>query len=352
MKKNIIPFLLFLLFPLFLFSQRSGTFSVYLVGDAGEDTVSGKALLLLKQELLADPASAVVFLGDNAYPSGFSMDNDNSRLRLESQLNILKEYRGQAYFIPGNHDWDEQRRGGLKKIREQELYVNQFLEKKSVISNAKTGAFYPGNGLPGPATVMLNDQLRLIMIDTQWFLQFYKKNTKGSKKETKSLFYRQLDSLLGYSAAHGQKVIVTAHHPMFTNGLHSRKLQPFRFMVNCTPFRIFGLCGLDRLFSQDLVQSPYRKMRKKMLECFSHYDNIVYASGHEHNMQFFKEGKNRYIVSGNGSKFSHLRKKRKFNSVFNEDSKTGFVKLEYLADGTVVTTVYRTGEEIKVLKDY
>lgn len=351
MKKNIVQSLLFLLFPLFLFSQQT-KFSVYLIGDAGEDTVSGKALLLLKEQLLENPSSAVVFLGDNVYPSGFNPNSHNDKLRLESQLNILKDYRGQAYFIPGNHDWDEQRKGGFKKIREQEKYVNEFLGRESAVSNRQSGVFFPGGGLPGPATVMLDEKLRLIMIDTQWFLQVYKKGKKGSKRKTKELFYHQLDSLLAYSATQEQKVIVTAHHPMFTNGAHSRKLQPERFLINYTPFRIFGLFGLDRLFSQDLPQSRYKRMRRRMLECFSHYDNIVYASGHDHNMQFFKEGKNHYIVSGNGSKLSHLRKKGAFTSFFNEDSKTGFVKLEFYPDGRLVTSVYRVGEEMKELKDY
>jgi hypothetical protein len=340
---------IFLFFSIAVQAQNEKSFSVYLIGDAGEHTTSGKALLILKEQLLNDPNSAVVFLGDNVYPSGFSVNDQASKFRLESQLEILKGYRGSAYFIPGNHDWDEQRRKGLKKVKEQQVYVNDYLKSKSAIRN-KDNAFYPADGLPGPETVMLTEKLRLIMIDTQWFLHFHKKNKIGSKKNTRVVFYKKLDSLLAYSSSKGEQVLISAHHPIFTNGSHSRRLQPWRFLVNCTPFKIFGVCGLDRLFSQDINQPGYRRMRKKLQESLGRYNNIIYASGHDHNVQFFKEQERRYIVSGNGSKTSRLKKQR-FEAVYQDDSSTGFVKLEFDED-KIKTSIYRVDKEVKVLEGY
>lgn len=348
MKKFLFILFLFPVFP--LASQTGNSFQVYLIGDAGEETTSGGALLMLQEQLLADPNSAVVFLGDNVYPAGFSYKDAGSKLHLESQLSILKNYKGQAYFIPGNHDWDKQRRNGLKKIKEQQMYVDEYLKKNSSLANRNERVFLPAGGLPGPASVMLNEQIRLITIDTQWFLHFHKKNKTGTKKETIAAFYKQLDSLLSYSESKEQQVLIAAHHPMFTNGEHSRKLQPWRFFVNCTPFKVFGFCGLDRLFSQDLYQPGYRKMRKRMLQCLSAHSNIIYASGHDHNVQYFKKENGAYIVSGNGSKTSHLRKKKRFDSLFQDDSSTGFVKLEYAPDKKIKTVIYRVGTDQKVLE--
>jgi predicted phosphodiesterase len=341
-----------LFFCLSLSAQKDASFSIYLVGDAGEDTIAGKALLILQEQLESDPNSAVVFLGDNVYPSGFSLKDHSSKLRLESQLKILKNYKGQVYFIPGNHDWDAQRRKGHVKIKEQQVYVNEYLRKNSNVLNKEQGCFFPKDALPGPETVMLNDSLRLIMIDTQWFLHFHKKNKTGSTKQTTTTFYERMDSLLAYSVSEGQQVIVAGHHPMLTNGEHSRKMQPWRFLVNYTPFRIFGLFGLDRLFSQDISQAPYKRMRKRMMASFDKYNNIVYVAGHEHNVQCFNSGKVHYIVSGNGSKSSHLKSKKLFDSFFQDDSSTGFVKLEYFTDKRVITSIYRVTEEVKVLEGY
>ncbi len=340
----------FFCFSIFLVAQSSNSFSVYLIGDAGEDTVSGKALLMLEKELKNNLNSAVIFLGDNIYPSGLKKNDKKSELHLLSQLQILNGYKGQVYFIPGNHDWSSQKQKGLKVLANQEKYVNDYFEQKSTVANRNTSTFLPAHGLPGPETVMLDEKLRLIMIDTQWFLHLYKKNKIGSKKNTIQLFYFHLDSLLNIAKQNNEQVIVAAHHPLFTNGKHSRSLQPWRFLVNYTPFQIFGLMGLNRLYTQDLAQPRYKKMRNRIMQSLNKYDNIIYASGHEHNLQFFKQGAIRYIVSGAGSKLSHLRKNKKFDSIFQDDTKTGFVKLEFTSDKKINIVIYRVGEEPTALK--
>jgi calcineurin-like phosphoesterase family protein len=345
-------FILLLLIGFNVFAQEGPTFSIYLIGDAGEDTASGKALLMLKDEIIKDPQSAIIFLGDNVYPVGFNPNDINSAKRLNSQLSILKTYEGSAYFIPGNHDWNAQKRKGLEKIIQQERYVNSYVRNATSVKNRNDAVFLPSNGLPGPSSVMLTEDVRLVILDTQWFLHFHKKNKDGSIKKTKKMFYLQLDSLLAYSKLHDQQVVIAAHHPMYTNGEHARKIMPLRFLISYTPFRIFGLFGLRRFLSQDLSETPYKNMREKMLEIFNRYDNIIYVSGHDHNVQCFREIGNRYIVSGNGSKRSRLLKTKTFNSIFQDDSTMGFVKLEFGKDKRLITKIYRAGIEVKVLEGY
>ena len=344
--------LFFVLSPFTIVSQIVQPYSVYLIGDAGEDTIPGKALLMLKEELLVNSNSTVIFLGDNIYPSGLVAKDRKSALHLESQLQILKDYKGSVYFIPGNHDWQKQGAKGLKRLANQQIYVDEYLKNKSKVANKNLSVFLPENGLPGPETVMLNDKLRLIIIDTQWFLHYYKKNKIRSKKYTKQLFYSRLDSLLYLAKQNNEKVIITAHHPMFTNGQHSKSRQPMRFLVNKTPIQILGLLGLNRLLSEDLPQPRYKKMRDRMLKSFDQFDNIIYACGHDHNIQCFKNGANRYIVSGAGSKLTPLSNRKKFDPVFQEDTKTGFVKLLFTADGSHTTLVFRVDEKEKSIEGF
>lgn len=343
--------ILAILFFLFLFSsarsQNDPSFSLYLIGDAGEDKEPGKALQLLKEQLLADPNSAVIFLGDNVYPSGLKENDRNSELHLESQLQLLKEYKGQVYFIPGNHDWSAQKANGLKILSNQEKYVGEYLSKTSIRN--PTSTFLPANGLPGPETVLLKEGLRAVFIDTQWFLHAYRKNKIGSKKYTKELCYSRLDSILNFSKQNNERVVIAAHHPLYSNGKHSKKLQPWRFLVNYTPFRVFGLMGLSDLFSQDLEQPRYKKMRKEFLTIIGKHNKIVFASGHEHNLQYFKHGENHLVVSGSGSKTEHLRKNDVYGSSFQDDSTTGFFKIEFEGD-KLKMTVFRVGEKEKVLE--
>ena len=334
------------------FSQNQKEFSVYLIGDAGEDTVSGKALLMLKDELLKNPNSAVVFMGDNVYPSGLKENDIKSARHLESQLKILNEYKGEAFFIPGNHDWDAQQAKGLKRIKNQELYVTEYLKTKSTVANKDKTTFLPAGGLPGPTSVLLDNGLRLITIDSQWFLHRYAKNTNGTLRNTKKVFFEQLEKMLNEAEKNKEQVIITAHHPMYTNGEHSKGKQPWRFLLNYTPFFIFGLKGGYDYLSQDLAQPKYKHFRKPMLALINKHNNVLYASGHEHNLQFFTADGHKYIVSGCGSKLTPLQNKKKFDSVFQDDTKTGFVKLVYEPAGNHKTIIYRVGEEPKLLEGF
>ncbi len=88
-----------------------------------------------------------------------------------------------------------------------------------------------------------------------------------------------------------------------------------------------------------------------MLQSFNKYDNIIYVAGHDHNLQCFKQGGNRYIVSGSGSKLSHLQKKKKFDAVFQDDTKTGFIKIQFNGKD-FETVVYRVGEKEMIIKEF
>jgi UDP-2,3-diacylglucosamine pyrophosphatase LpxH len=133
-----------------VFAQTPAPYSVYLVGDAGEYTAPGKALLLLKEQLLANPSSTVIFLGDNVYPKGLNTKDTASVLRLESQLQLLKDYKGRVYFIPGNHDWDAQKRKGMKKLKVQEEYVNNYIRTKTSVENKDAAVFLQRMVCPVP----------------------------------------------------------------------------------------------------------------------------------------------------------------------------------------------------------
>lgn len=327
-------FSLLLLFCTIALWAQERSYTLYLVGDAGEDTVPGTALLRLKNELIVHPNSAVLFLGDNVYPAGLKINDPNSVKRLESQLQILKEYKGDVFFIPGNHDWEAQKRNGLSVLKDQQLYVTDYLKKNSTVKNKNEKTFLPENGLPGPETIMLNEKLRLIIIDTQWFLHYYKKNTKGSKAATQKRFYKELDSIIQFAVGHDEQVIVAAHHPVYTNGDHSKRREPLRFLINYTPFQVFGLLGVNRWLSQDIHQPRYKRMRKKLTAIFTKYpDKITYVSGHDHNLQLIKKDHVTYVVSGGGSKLSKLRKKAVVLSEDNKlkeyDHQTGFIEIIY-----------------------
>src|SRR5665213_2948100 len=83
------------------------SFKLYLIGDAGEGDTAGPTLRDLRVKLLANPNSAVIFLGDNCYLKTFISSLFNlevggfngskfAQRRLMSHVGIMKEYKGSA----------------------------------------------------------------------------------------------------------------------------------------------------------------------------------------------------------------------------------------------------------------
>ena len=62
------------------------------------------------------------------------------------------------------------------------------------------------------------------------------------------------------------------------------------------------------------------------------YPNLIYASGHDHSLQYIQKNKAHYIVSGSGSHTSHVQdgKYSEFTA-----SKVGFARLDFYASGRV-----------------
>jgi predicted phosphodiesterase len=350
--------LFFITFSILVVNAQDLVHRVYLIGDAGKDTIPGTALVRLKNDLYSDPISSVVFLGDNVYFQGLEIKENTSAYKasekkLLSQLKILDNYKGNVIFIPGNHDWRAGRCGGVKAVEKQAEYINNYLKTTSV-KNKDEANFIPSPGYPGPSSVMLAEDIRLIALDTQWWLQdllFQKTLKNGNKKQTSSKAMSDLDSLLALSATMNQKVIVAAHHPVFTSGSHGRKWTVIRALVNYTPFQVFGLMGMNRLLSQDIYQPRYKKLNKEFLQVMDKYQNVVIASGHDHNLQYYRYKGNRYIVSGSGSKLSGIRKNSTGNEcLFQEDKNTGYFVLTYYSNGSVKITAVH-GPEAQLLVD-
>ena len=115
----------------------------YLLGDAGNSPIGTETTTLkrLKTALKsAKKEATLLFLGDNIYPSGMPKKGHPQRAFAEHQLHIqtalAKNFKGNTYFIPGNHDWYS---NGLKGLKRQENYVSKILGKE---------AFLPKNGCP------------------------------------------------------------------------------------------------------------------------------------------------------------------------------------------------------------
>jgi hypothetical protein len=308
----------------------------YLIGDAG-GAKSGKSTpALLGFQKAADTASVnsiAIFLGDNIYPAGMPDKNSEGRKLAEHKLDVqiasVKNYKGEVIFIPGNHDWYN---SGLKSLEWQAEYLENQLGRKDVLLPEK------GCGL---TDIDITDTVKLIILDSQWYLENWNDHPGINDKcpEIKSR-KKLLEEIQGLIKKNQDKTIVFAvHHPLLTYGPHGGA---FAAEKHIFPFQSkIPLPGLATLIThvrksggisvQDRMNERYNELAENLLELARDSDRIIFASGHEHSLQYSKMDEIPQIVSGSGSKQSAT--KLTGDAIFTYGGQ-GFAVLDVFTDGS------------------
>ena len=119
--------------------------------------------------------TTVVYLGDNLYKTGLPDEAlptyDIAKAPLDSQIHIAGKSDSKVYFVPGNHDWANGGANGYESILRVQQYIDIFGNKNVMM--------FPRDGCPGPEEVKINDDITLIMMDSQWWL--HEKDKPGAR---------------------------------------------------------------------------------------------------------------------------------------------------------------------------
>jgi len=327
--------------------SKVGNQNIYLIGDAGLSKDYVEPLFeLLKKQIENDTApSLVVFLGDNIYPRGLPDKGKKGRKEAEEildyQISQLEKLNCQIIFIPGNHDWDMGGRRGIFNIKNQEKYIEEHLNRGNI--------FVPNSGCPGPKTIKINDNLVLIAIDTQWWLHQYEKppiEEGDCPIRTKEEFILLLQDEIDDNK--DKQIIVVGHHPIYSNGNHGGKFQFKDHLFPLTaankylylPLPIIGsfypFYRKNIGINADLANPEYQKLIHELLLSFKDVENLVYAAGHEHSLQYFVKNNQHYIVSGSGAKQDYVKDNEE--SEFAQ-SVQGLFKLEYSPSNLLIKAI-------------
>ena len=312
LMNSIKIFLILLLSNFVAFSQKTElpTFHLFLIGDAGEGDTTGATLRDLKIKLQENPNSAVVFLGDNCYVRSFygllklevgGYDGSvSAQRRIMSQLNVLRNYKGYAYFVPGNHDWYNHidLKKGKRRLLDEQNFIEDTLKRFTSLKNFDKETFLPTNGDPGPISKDYNDgKLRIIFIDSYRLIV-----EEGRKRDIDTLilktFYTNLQKQLTDAKNKKQRIIIVAHHPIHAKGKHSL---PLVFMER-----------INRRFADNNTNyPPYKRMASHLdsLLKAQHNPDIYYVAGHEHSLEYFFNDSIHYLVSGAGSRIDQVNSK-------------------------------------------
>jgi len=339
--------------------------TVYLIGDTG-NAKKDKTIPIfkfLKAELdQASEDNSIIFLGDNIYPVGMppkslEYQRDLAEHKLDVQLDMLENFDGNIMFIPGNHDWAKY---GLKGVKRQQKYIEKNLNEQK---NGTTDDddkdweeyFLPRKGCGDPEVVKINDQLVIVLIDSQWWLKDWNTDqaiNQGCEIQTRAGFYREFEDIV--RKYRDKNVIVAMHHPLYSAGQHGghytieNHIFPLRFL-NKGLYIPLPVVGSAIAFvrsavgvPQDVATAKYKRMRNDIMGALTKNGSYIVAAGHEHTLQYLKNKGQHFIVSGSGSKenAASLRDGAEFSF-----GRLGYAKIDFYQNGSGWLYYYALNDE-------
>lgn len=346
--KKIVFFILQLLFLAnYTMGQKDSVqVRLVLIGDAGAFKNGHQPVVnAVRKNIKLDSITTILYLGDNLYTYGLPDDVEfgynTATAILDSQINIGLNTPAQVYFIPGNHDWNHEGPDGWNTVIREQNYIEQH--------GGKNVNFYPKDGCPGPIEIQLSKDVLMILMDTQWWLHLYDKPGIESDcpYKTKQDVLTELADII--SKNDKKLIIFASHHPFKSNGIHGgyytlkQHLFPLTdFSPNLyVPMPVIGsIYPITRgIFGtpQDLKHPAYQNMVHDLEKVMKSHPNVIFAAGHEHNLQLIKDSSYNYIISGSGTNKTRVSKSKR--EIFGAEE-NGFVTLEILKNKNVNVAFY------------
>ena len=336
--------------------------TVFLIGDAG--TLDNNPVLQLmnrqmqqadsittKGDTTAASQNAVVFLGDNIYyyglPEEDAIDREEKEKIINNQMDALHDFRGRKIFIPGNHDWRESSPGGLETLNRQEEYIENYGDS--------TIEMLPNLGCPGPYEIHLTDDMLLIIVDSEWWLTPHEKPVgpeNGCFVDDRFDFIVQLEDIVQRNT--DKNILIVQHHPLFSNGNHGTR---FSLKDNIFPLTLvrdnlyiplpvigslYPLLRKYGLAREDIPNPVYQELIEEELSVIEDKPNIVFAAGHDHNLQLRDYKEISHIISGSGGKTNFATRGSDASYV---QQIMGFCRLDYYDNGEVWVEFWTASED-------
>ena len=323
-------------------------YTIYALGDAGENNEQSTAVLnaLAQQTTNTVQPGMVIFLGDNIYPAGLSLPSETREREygetvLRKQIEALKNYKGEIIYVPGNHDWNEFKAGGLEAIKREGEFLQSF-----GLTNL---SLKPTDGCGGPFVKELTRDAVLFIIDSQWWIQDWEKEPKmneGCAIQSRDGMIARLKEL--FEQYHDRQILIAMHHPLESRGPHGGY---FSFRDHVFPlskvvdwlYIPLPVIGSIYPWSRQILGHPqdengkdYTAMKEAIFE-IAKDQRIIFLCGHDHNLQYVKHEGQDILVSGSGSKQNPLADGKEL--LFGHKA-AGFMRLDFYSKGVIDLSVF------------
>ena len=337
--------------------------TLFLVGDTGHPAKGGEPVLIALRRQLEGAAgrATVAFLGDNVYPAGLPAPGDpemaEMERRLDDQVDMVRDAGARAIFIPGNHDWAKGAPDGWERVRREERRVEE--------RGGASVSYLPNDGCPGPEVVDIGERVRLVVLDTQWWLH------AGARPEhpTSSCSADSEPEVVGglraaLEGASGRDVVVLAHHPLRSGGPHGGRFGLKQHLFPLTevgrslwvPLPVIGslypLARSSGISPQDQASGKYRRMRDALAGALRGHPPLAWASGHEHVLQVIESREwGRLLVSGSGI-YGHVTYVRDVEGSLYRADRSGSMRLDFPRSGRPRLSVVEVGKDGRYREAY
>lgn len=247
--------------------------SIYMTSNIGFERGSKSDAILkaIVQASQKDDDAVFLSLGNNTRKGGYS-SNPQLREREEAFLRSklmepLSEFNGQIIYIPGKYEWNE---GGHNNIDDLESFLQDDSE----------GKFWPNDGCPIERET-LSDNVELVMIDTQWYLEDWDNypyiNNDCEIKTREDFFLAFKDEI---KDEQNKTVVVALHHPVLT----------------ATREGLIGRMG--GLTKQAYYHNDMQYLVGRLETLANQFNDIIFVSGADRNLQFLSDDGVPQIISG------------------------------------------------------
>ncbi len=261
---------------------------IFLTGNTGDAETDAVIRALAADARAAGEDATVVILGD-VTDGGLPEADDPGRARAQAPVDALiaalAGLEGKVVVVPGDRDW-EQGEDGLKRL--EDLLDGAF----------DADVLTPGDQSGGPREDKLAEGLRLVALDTAWWLLDADERPEGEAEDqdirAPSDVARVLEQII--LDRDDDRIVVVAHHPLISRGTYAGyRGDPFTGLVS----RTIGTTA------QDLSSPRYRQLRAGLGPIAATHDRLVWAAGHDRILQTYEDVINTlrqqtHLVSGTG----------------------------------------------------
>ncbi|MBZ9729963.1 metallophosphatase [Salegentibacter sp. JZCK2] len=282
-------------------NPKSLEHTFYVAGNIGNN-LTGESRKLLKAivESSKNDKEATLLVPGNFLPSQGFPKNDTEReaqkqFLKKNLLDVIQGFNGKVVFTPGKNEWTK---GGQNRIDDLESFLQD---------NQSNVEVWPDDGCPIEQKD-ITDDLILVTVDTQWYLENWddhpNMNSKCDIKSRERFFAEFKDDI---KDAHGKTILVSLQHPVMSNSKRS-------FIEKIGGFS-----------PQDYQNKEHSYLRGRLETLASQFDNVIFASGLDGNLQYLEDDGIPQIISGSAGKKKKL-KIRKYGHFGS--TKTGYAKLK------------------------